>query len=130
VLAGPETHRFSVELALTPAEQSRGLMFRPALPEGHGMLFVYPEPRRAQFWMKNTMIPLDMIFIDDTGRIESIAAQTLPYSLQPHSSEGRVRAILEINGGRAEALGLGPGMQAVHPAFRDAPAPHLCPPLG
>jgi hypothetical protein len=121
---------FRVELALTPEEQARGLMFRPSLPREAGMLFVYDPPRKARFWMKNTMIPLDMIFIDETGRIESIAERTTPYSLSTHESEGPVRGILEINGGLSDALGIAPGAQVVHPAFEAAPPEHRCPPPG
>jgi hypothetical protein len=121
---------FEVEIADEPGEQTRGLMFRPRLPEDEGMLFVYDAPREASFWMKNTMIPLDMIFIDDAGRVVNIAARTVPYSLEPRRSEGPVRAVLEINGGLAEALGIVPGAQAIHPAFRAAPEGVRCPPAG
>ena len=121
---GPVT--FAVERAQTPEAQARGLMFRSSLPARAGMLFVYDPPRRARFWMKNTMIPLDMIFLDDAGRVERVAAMTVPYSLATHASEGPVRAVLEINGGLSARLGIGPGTQAVHPAFRAAPAPHRC----
>ena len=119
--------RFAVEIADDPAEQARGLMFRPHLDEDAGMLFVNEEPRRARFWMKNTMIPLDMIFIDDTGRVESIATRRDTYSERGTASEGPVRAVLEINAGLAEELGIAPGAQAVHPAFEAAPEPHRCP---
>jgi len=120
--------RFVVDLAVTPAEQTRGLMFRPALGAREGMLFVYDRPRIARFWMKNTMIPLDMIFLDDAGQVTNIAARTVPYSLETHGSDGPVRAVLEVNGGVAAEIGVVPGTQAVHPAFRAAPAPHRCPP--
>lgn len=117
---------FQVELARTPSEQSVGLMFRPSLAEDAGMLFIYPNPARVSFWMKNTMIPLDMIFIDDAGVVVNIAAETEPYSLAPRGSEGAVRAVLEINGGLSAKLGIEPGTQAVHPAFAAAPAPYSC----
>ena len=94
---------FDIELAKTPSEQSLGLMFRSSLPDDAGMLFIFGNPRPASFWMKNTMIPLDMIFIDDAGLVANIAAETEPYSLAPHGSEGAVRAVLEINGGQAAA---------------------------
>lgn len=119
--------RFTLELALTPEEQARGLMFRTDLAPDHGMLFVYDPPRRALFWMKNTPLSLDMIFIAEDGRVESVAAETVPYSTETIPSKGEVRAILEIVGGRAAETGIEAGVQAVHPAFLSAPEPHACP---
>lgn len=104
---------FDVELAVTPAEQSRGLMFRESLPENGGMLFPFPAPRIAGFWMRNTLIPLDMIFIRDDGTIANIAAQTIPYSLDSVISDGPVVAVLEIAGGRSAELGIAPGDRVV-----------------
>jgi uncharacterized membrane protein (UPF0127 family) len=127
ILAGPGSRTFSIEIAEDPAEQARGLMFRPALAADAGMLFVYQTPRPASFWMRNTMIPLDMIFIDDTGRIESIAERTDPYSERVSSSGSDVRAVLEINGGLSRELGIGPGDQVIHPAFEAAPDEVRCP---
>lgn len=127
ILAVPGSRTFSIEIADDPDEQARGLMFRPALPADAGMLFVYDRPRPANFWMRNTMIPLDMIFIDDTGRIESIAERTDPYSERVSSSQGDVRAVLEINGGLSRELGIGPGTQVIHPAFEQAPDEVRCP---
>ena len=121
VLAGQGSRTFSIEIADDPDEQARGLMFRPALPADAGMLFIFDPPRPANFWMRNTMIPLDMIFIDDTGRVESIAERTDPYSERASSSRGDVRAVLEINGGLSRELGIGPGTQVRHAAFQDAP---------
>ncbi|MHA1530038.1 MAG: DUF192 domain-containing protein [Alphaproteobacteria bacterium] len=126
VLAGTGRQTFSIEIADNPEKQARGLMFRPVMPADAGMLFVYATPRPANFWMRNTMIPLDMIFIDDTGRIESIAERADPYSERVSSSQGDVRAVLEINGGLSSALGIGPGDQVVHPAFQDAPDEVRC----
>jgi len=127
ILADPGSRTFSIEIADDPAEQARGLMYRPALPADAGMLFVYDRPSPASFWMRNTMIPLDMIFIDDTGRVESIAERTDPYSERVSSSQGDVRAVLEINGGLSRALGIGPGDQVIHPAFETAPEEVRCP---
>jgi len=127
ILTGQDSHGFSIEIADDPAEQARGLMFRPVLPEKAGMLFVFDPPRPANFWMRNTMIPLDMIFIDDTGRIESIAERNDTYSERASSSEGPVRAVLEINGGLSRRLGIGPGAQVRHAAFREAPEHLRCP---
>ncbi len=127
VLAGQGSRTFSIEIADDPDEQARGLMFRPALPADAGMLFIFDPPRPANFWMRNTMIPLDMIFIDDTGRVESVAERTDPYSERVSSSQGDVRAVLEINGGLSRALGIGPGDQVIHPAFQEAPDEARCP---
>jgi hypothetical protein len=126
ILAGEGRQSFAIEIADDPAEQARGLMFRPALPAGAGMLFIFETPRPANFWMRNTMIPLDMIFIDDTGRVESIAERADSYSERVSSSLGDVRAVLEINGGLSRTLGIDPGDQVIHPAFRDAPDEVLC----
>jgi hypothetical protein len=121
---GPVT--FDIELAVTPEEQARGLMFRPSLAPDAGMLFVYDPPQTARFWMKNTMIPLDMIFLDDAGQITNIAERTVPYSLSSHASDGEVRAVLEIGGGLSAVHGFEAGTQAVHPAFEAAPEAHRC----
>ncbi len=121
ILTGPGRRTFAIEIADDPDEQARGLMFRPALPADAGMLFIYDPPRPANFWMRNTMIPLDMIFIDDTGRVESVAERTDPYSERVSSSQGDVRAVLEINGGLSRRFGIGPGVQMIHPAFETAP---------
>ena len=121
IIASPDNLTFSIEIADDPAEQARGLMFRPSLPADAGMLFIFDPPRPANFWMRNTMIPLDMIFIDDTGRIESIAERSDTYSQQASSSLGDVRAVLEINGGLSRRLGIAAGAQVIHAAFQEAP---------
>jgi uncharacterized membrane protein (UPF0127 family) len=120
-------HAFRIEIADEPAEQARGLMFRPSMPQDSGMLFIFEPPRRASFWMHNTMLPLDMIFIDDSGRVESIATRTDTYSRSVSASEGPVRAVLEINAGLSEALGIAAGTQAIHGAFKAAPPEFRCP---
>ncbi len=101
-----KTHRFTVEIARSEDEQARGLMFRKSLPSDGGMIFPMQPARTASFWMKNTVIPLDMIFIRPDGSIARIAAETVPYSLDPVSSGEPVSAVLEIAGGRAAALGI------------------------
>ncbi|MEL6475910.1 MAG: DUF192 domain-containing protein [Pseudomonadota bacterium] len=126
LISGIRQSSFTVELARTPEEQARGLMFRPFLPRDAGMLFIMEPPRLASFWMRNTMISLDLVFIDRAGRVVNVAARAVPYSEAPLRSEGEVRAVLEINGGLAEALGIGPGTRAVHPVFDAAPAPYRC----
>lgn len=97
---------FTVELARTDAEQARGLMFRTKVAKGTGMLFPMPSPREAGFWMKNTLIPLDMIFIRADGTIARIAANTVPQSLDVVDSGEPVVAVLELAGGAAGAEGI------------------------
>jgi uncharacterized protein len=101
-----QKHGFRVEVARTEVQQERGLMFRSHLEPNAGMIFPMNPPRMASFWMKNTIIPLDMIFIRADGSIARIAAQTVPYSLAPVSSGEPVAAVLEIAGGRAAELGI------------------------
>ena len=103
------THDFIVEVAASEAEQAQGLMFRTRLAPDRGMIFPFPEDRVASFWMKNTVIPLDIIFVRRDGTIESIAANTTPYSLAAVRSRGPVATVLEIAAGRAAELGIGPG---------------------
>lgn len=98
--------RFDVEVARTPQEQEKGLMFRKELPENSGMLFPMNPPRTASFWMKDTLIPLDVIFIRTDGTIAFIGAKTIPYSRDPVSAGIPVAAVLELAGGRAAELGI------------------------
>jgi uncharacterized membrane protein (UPF0127 family) len=102
-------HKFKVEVARTGEEQQRGLMFRESLPPFGGMLFPYTTPQPVSFWMKNTVIPLDMIFIRQDRTIARIAAETTPYSLDQVSSGEPIVAVLEIAGGRAAALDINEG---------------------
>ena len=99
-------HRFTVEVARTPEQQAQGLMHRQSLAPDRGMLFPYDPPQNASFWMKNTLIPLDMIFIRPDGTIARIEANTVPLSLDPVSSGEPVGAVLELAGGRAGELGI------------------------
>ena len=105
--SGP--HVFKVEVAATPSEQERGLMFRSVMGADEGMIFPMDPPRRTAFWMKNTVIPLDIIFIGTDGRVQNIAADTKPYSLDSVKSDGIASAVLELRAGRAKALGIVPG---------------------
>jgi uncharacterized membrane protein (UPF0127 family) len=102
-------HAFQVEMAITPEEKERGLMFRRELPEGQGMLFDFQFDQPVAFWMKNTYIPLDMLFIRADGRILRIAENTEPLSERNIPSGGPVRAVLEVIGGTAKKLGIAPG---------------------
>jgi uncharacterized membrane protein (UPF0127 family) len=108
---------FDVWLADTAPRQAQGLMFVRSLPEQRGMLFVYQSPKTITMWMKNTYIPLDMVFIDDRGRIQSIVEKATPHSLSTISSGKPALAILEIGGGEAKRLGLKPGQHVSHPAL-------------
>jgi uncharacterized protein len=105
--------RLNVEIARTPEEQARGLMFRETLPADGGMLFPMSPPRYASFWMKNTIIPLDMIFIRPDGSIARIEPETIPHSLTPITSGEPVAAVLELGGGRAVALGIAEGDRVI-----------------
>ena len=109
---------FGVEMAVTPEEQAKGLMFRRELPEKQGMLFDFHREQPTAFWMKNTYIPLDMIFIRADGRILRIAENTKPLSEDMVPSGGPVRAVLEVIGGTAKKLGIAPGDRVKHPIFR------------
>lgn len=103
-----KTHHFRVEVAASQEEQAKGLMFRTEMGADEGMLFPEETPRRPSFWMKNTVIPLDIIYVGTDGRILNIV-NALPYDLTPLPSEGIAIAVLELNGGRAEQLGIKPG---------------------
>jgi uncharacterized membrane protein (UPF0127 family) len=106
VAMADERHVFQVEVARTPEQQQQGLMFRTGLPADGGMLFPFGKPRIASFWMKNTLIPLDMIFVRADGSIDRIAENTIPESIEPVASGGEVSAVLELAGGTAARLGI------------------------
>jgi len=97
-------HDFTVEMAVTPAQQETGLMFRREVPADHGMLFVWDVPREVPMWMKNTLVPLDMVFIGPDGKVIHIAEDTVPQSLAQISSGGAVKATLELQAGITEKL--------------------------
>jgi uncharacterized protein len=108
---------FAVEVADDAAERSQGLMFRADLQTASGMLFVYESARHANFWMKNTLIPLDMIFADTTGTVTRVHANAIPGDLTQIDGGEGVRFVLEINGGLAGKLGIAPGAIFRHPAI-------------
>lgn len=112
---GPQ--QFSVEVMRTDEERARGLMNRPYLPADRGMLFDFKQPQIASMWMKNTLIPLDMLFIRKDGTISNIAENTEPHSLRSISSTEPVTGVLELNGGTASRLGIAPGDKVRHPMF-------------
>jgi len=109
--AGGKRHAFVVEVARTEEEQSHGLMDRQSLGPDRGMIFPYEPPQAVAFWMKNTLIPLDMIFIAPGGRILRIEDSAVPLSLEPVGSGEAVEAVLELNGGRSAELGIAAGDQ-------------------
>jgi uncharacterized membrane protein (UPF0127 family) len=109
VTHGKQSHVFRVEVARSMPDQAKGLMFRTSMGADEGMIFPMDPPRQSSFWMKNTVIPLDIIFIGTDHRILNIAANAVPYSETPLPSAGKVSGVLELNGGRAAALGIGPG---------------------
>ena len=109
--------KFNVEIAADEASREKGLMYRTTLPSDAGMLFEYPAPALVVFWMKNTPLSLDMIFITRDGRIHRIAENTEPLSERIIPSGGPVRAVLEVIGGTARKLGLAPGDRVAHPMF-------------
>lgn len=109
--------RITVEVARSPAAQAKGLMFRTSLPDDRGMLFPHDAPREISMWMRDTYIPLDMIFIRQDGVVHRIEANTEPLSEAVISSNGKVSAVLEVAGGGARRLGLKPGDRVRHPHF-------------
>jgi hypothetical protein len=109
--------RLNVEIADDDAERARGLMFRESLADDRGMLFHFQEPEHASFWMRNTVLSLDIIFIGVDGRILNIADHTVPYSEAPIPAAGLTRGVLEIRAGRAAELGIRPGDRVRHRIF-------------
>jgi hypothetical protein len=107
--AGGSTYKFEVELATTPAEREQGLMFRKSMAPNAGMLFLYPSEQQVAFWMKNTLIPLDMLFLKADGSIARIAHDAVPLDETPIPSNADVKAVLEVKGGTAAALGIKEG---------------------
>jgi uncharacterized protein len=114
--AGGSAYKFEVELATTPAQREQGLMFRKSMAANAGMLFLYPNEQPVAFWMKNTLIPLDMLFLKADGSIARIAANAVPLDETPIPSDAPVQAVLEVNGGTAAALGIKEGDKVDYPA--------------
>lgn len=115
--ASGDQHGFTVRVASTPAQLARGLMFVTEMGEWEGMLFDFGTTRPASMWMRNTPLPLDMVFIRADGIISNIAAHTEPYSRTPIPSDGPVRYALEIHGGTCERLGIKAGDRVIHPTI-------------
>ena len=119
VIAGETRHGFTVELADEFEDIRAGLMFRTELADDAGMLFDLGTPRRAAFWMKNTILPLDMLFLDTDGEVLAIAKNTVPGSLRRVDPGVPVRAVLEVNAGLSDSLGLSAGDRVEHEVFVD-----------
>jgi len=118
VLSKSKSHEFIVEIARTDRQQRQGLMFRRRLAGNEGMLFVYSSAKILKMWMKNTYLPLDMLFIDAKGRIVNIVERTVPGSLEIISSVEQAMAVLEVNGGTTSRLNIQKGDRVRHRAFR------------
>jgi len=120
VVSEGATHSFAIERAITLEQQARGMMFRESMEPDSGMLFEFDEPKVATIWMKNTSIPLDIIFVRSNGKILKIEHMAQPYKLRSASSEAVVAAVLELQGGRAKELGIMPGDLVQHAFFGTA----------
>ena len=116
--ASGELHRFEVELAVRREQFGQGLMFRRELAEDAGMLFILPRPQTINMWMKNTYLPLDMLFLDSKGQIVRLVERTIPLSTDTIPSNRPVKGVLEVNAGTAKRLGLAVGDRVLHPAFK------------
>lgn len=120
------TARFTVDVADTPAARSAGLMFVDHMPTMHGMIFVYDRPQPVSFWMKNTLIPLDMIFADEQGVVQRVHENAIPGDLTSIPGGDAIQFVLEINGGMADRLGIDAGSEMRHPAISQAQAAWSC----
>lgn len=112
-----QTLHFTVEVATSHKQHDYGLMFRKSLPDLHGMIFIFPQPLRVSFWMKNTLIPLDMLFLDNKGIITQIAANAKPESTDLIPSTHDTRAVIEIAGGAAAHYHIVPGDRVIYSLF-------------
>ncbi|WP_170752940.1 DUF192 domain-containing protein [Ruegeria lacuscaerulensis] len=117
---------FDIELAVSPQERAQGLMFRESLPQRAGMMFIFDPPQPVAFWMKNTLIPLDMIFLDRSGSVVHVHSNAIPGDLTPIEGGDSVYAVLEINAGLAERYLISPGTQMRHEVFSQGPAIWPC----
>jgi uncharacterized membrane protein (UPF0127 family) len=113
ITAGGKTHGYKVEVAETSAQQAHGMMFRTGMAPATGMIFPMKPPRSASFWMENTLIPLDLVFIGADGKVRNIVADAVPHSQAPLSSFGPVAAVLELKGGEAARIGVKPGDKVI-----------------
>jgi uncharacterized membrane protein (UPF0127 family) len=117
---------FTIVVANTPETRAQGLMFVEKMPRRAGMLFVYERPQRVSFWMRNTKIPLDMIFADSRGVVRHVHSNAVPLDETPIPGGRGIQYVLEINGGIAQTLGIGPGTQLKAPALDQSKAIWRC----
>jgi len=110
-------HAFAVEVATSYEQLAQGLMYRRSLAADAGMLFDFGENKQVTMWMKNTLIPLDMVFLGADGKVVGVHERAVPGSLETITSPGAVKGVLELNGGTAERLGIKPGDRVLHPLF-------------
>src|ERR1700746_3235517 len=120
IVSATGPHRFTVEVAETPDQMEQGLMFRRGMAPDAGMVFDYKTPTVATMGMRNTLIPLDMLFVDGQGRIVNIHQRAVPQSLDIIAAAAPVRAVIELNGGQASLLSIEPGDRVVYPIFGNA----------
>ncbi|SLN37583.1 hypothetical protein ROA7450_01802 [Roseovarius albus] len=118
--------RFSVEVADDKVERAQGLMHRESMPKSAGMLFVYPEPQVVGFWMENTLIPLDMLFLDSTGVVQKIHSNAIPLDKSPIYGGDNIQYVLEINGGLSNLIGISVGSEIQHPSIEKEYASWPC----
>ena len=121
IFADETKHTFAIELAITPDERAKGMMFRRTMAPDSGMLFIFSRSQKMSFWMRNTYIPLDILFLDKKGRILNIVRNAEPETDTPRRSRGKAIAVLEIPGGRAAELGIKPGHHVRHPLIGNLP---------
>jgi uncharacterized membrane protein (UPF0127 family) len=119
IVSGDKQAKFDVELADSEPERNQGLMNRPTMPKEHGMLFDLGSTQQTGFFMKNTLIPLDMLFLDESGKVVAIASNARPHSLRTVSPGFAVRAVLELNGGLSKQMGFKVGDQVQHKLFKN-----------
>ncbi len=120
--------RFTVEIADTAATRAQGLMHRERLARSAGMLFIYDQPTEASFWMRNTLIPLDMLFVDPTGLVTHIHHEAIPLDETPIPGGPNILMVLEINGGLSRAMGITVGSELRHPRLDQTTALWVCDP--
>lgn len=120
--------RFSVEIADTDALRAQGLMNRETLPRSAGMLFIFESPTSPSFWMRNTLIPLDMIFVDPTGTVAHVHHNAIPHDTTPIPGGDNILMVLEINGGLSQAMGIDVGSELRHPRLEADMAVWPCDP--
>lgn len=125
---GGATARFGVEVADDPAERALGLMNRPRMASSAGMLFIYEQPQAVSFWMENTLIPLDMVFLDPSGTVKKVHQNARPLDRTPIPGGDGILYVLEINGGLARRLGIAEGSELRHPRIDQRIAAWPCEP--